>query len=109
MGQDIKESVVGILVHLEWKLQGLPTLYGHERKTDYYFDKMIYFIMQLYSNNCVHLNIYVQTSKWTHDVPLNCQNVYALEMYVFIKSYITKAIVCKYPTNAFWVIFICIF
>ncbi len=47
MGQDIKQSIVSILVHLEWKLQGLPTLYGHERKTDYYFDKISYFIMQL--------------------------------------------------------------
>lgn len=67
MGQDIKQSVVSILV------KGLPTLYGH--------DKMSYFIMQLYSSNCVYLNIYVQTSKWTHDIPLNCQeNVYALEI-----------------------------
>lgn len=29
-----------------------------------------------------------------------------LDNHIFIKSYITKAIVCKYPTNAFWDIFI---
>lgn len=56
MGQDIKQSVVSILVHFEWKLQGLQTSYGHERKTDYYFDKICYYIMQLYE----YFNIYVQ-------------------------------------------------
>lgn len=83
MGQDIKPSVDGILVHLEWKLQGLPTVYGHERKTDYYFDKMSYFIMQLYSSNCVfeHFCADFQMNPWYSFKSSECLRIRNVRFY----------------------------